>query len=113
MSAAQPTNTVRLCGSLSRWASPLGAAMHNAAYREQRLPWHYVPFEVAELAPALGRHGAYGADAAHRGLAAVDDRVIAAAACDARGISVGNGLDICERRACQNNGDAGSGRRRR
>ncbi len=44
---------VTLCGSLSRWASPLGAAMHNAAYRALGMSWHYVPFEVRELGPAL------------------------------------------------------------
>lgn len=44
---------VTLAGSLSRWASPLGAAMHNAAYRALGLDWHYVPFEISELEPAL------------------------------------------------------------
>ncbi len=37
-----------LCGSLSRWAVPLGAAMHNAGYRALGLDWHYVPFEMTE-----------------------------------------------------------------
>jgi shikimate dehydrogenase len=44
---------ITLCGSLSRWAVPLGAAMHNAAYRALALPWHYVPFEVSDLGAAL------------------------------------------------------------
>jgi shikimate dehydrogenase len=42
-----------LCGSLSRWAVPLGAAMHEAGYRALGLPWRYVPFEVTDLAGAL------------------------------------------------------------
>lgn len=42
-----------LCGSLSKFASPLGAAMHNAAYRAQGLSWHYVPFEIDDLRAAL------------------------------------------------------------
>jgi shikimate dehydrogenase len=37
-----------LCGSLSRWAVPLGAAMHQAGYRACSLDWHYVPFEIDE-----------------------------------------------------------------
>ena len=39
---------IALCGSLSRWAVPLGAAMHNAGYRALGLDWHYVPFEIDE-----------------------------------------------------------------
>lgn len=35
-----------LCGSLSRHASPLGCAMHMAGYRELRLDFVYVPFEL-------------------------------------------------------------------
>jgi shikimate dehydrogenase len=37
---------IELCGSLSRWAVPLGASMHQAAYEALGLPWHYVPFEI-------------------------------------------------------------------
>jgi shikimate dehydrogenase len=37
-----------LCGSLSRWAVPLGAAMHEAGYRALGLDWRYVPFEIDE-----------------------------------------------------------------
>ncbi len=44
---------IRLCGSLSRWAVSLGAAMHNAGYRALGLSWHYVPFEIDDLAGAL------------------------------------------------------------
>jgi shikimate dehydrogenase len=51
---------VVLCGSLSRMAVPLGAAMHNAAYRALGLDWHYVPFEVHELAPAIAAMRALG-----------------------------------------------------
>lgn len=37
-----------LCGSLSRWAVTLGAAMHEAGYRALGLDWRYVPFEIDE-----------------------------------------------------------------
>ena len=49
-----------LCGSLSKWASPLGAAMHNAGYRALGLDWHYVPFEVNDLGAALSGMRALG-----------------------------------------------------
>jgi shikimate dehydrogenase len=42
-----------LCGSLSRHAVGLGAAMHEAGYRALDLAWRYVPFEVTDLAGAL------------------------------------------------------------
>jgi shikimate dehydrogenase len=44
---------ITLCGSLSRWAVPLGAAMHEAGYRALGLSWRYVPFETRDLAGAL------------------------------------------------------------
>jgi shikimate dehydrogenase len=44
---------ITLCGSLSQWAVPLGAAMHNAAYRALGLDWHYVPFAIDDLPGAL------------------------------------------------------------
>ena len=44
---------ITLCGSLSKWAVPLGAAMHNAGYRALGIDWHYVPFEIDDLAGAL------------------------------------------------------------
>lgn len=43
-----PGSGLVLCGSLSRWAVPLGAAMHEAGYRVLGLPWRYMPFEVDE-----------------------------------------------------------------
>lgn len=42
-----------LCGSLSRWASRLGATMHQAGYEALGLDWRYVPFETEDLAGAL------------------------------------------------------------
>ena len=42
-----------MCGSLAKYASTLGAAMHEAGYREAGLRWHYVPFETEDLAGAL------------------------------------------------------------
>lgn len=39
---------ITLCGSLSLFASPVGAAMHNAGYRELGLPFTYVPFSLEE-----------------------------------------------------------------
>lgn len=39
---------IELCGSLSRWAVPLGAAMHEAGYEALGLQWRYVPFEIEE-----------------------------------------------------------------
>jgi shikimate dehydrogenase len=42
-----------LCGSLSRHAVPLGAAMHTAAHRALGLSWCYVPFETEDLEGAL------------------------------------------------------------
>lgn len=52
MSANSP---IVLCGSLSLFASPVGAAMHNAGYRELGLSFTYVPFslEEAQLVGAL------------------------------------------------------------
>ena len=44
---------ITLCGSLSKWAVTLGAAMHEAGYREAGLRWHYIPFETEDLAGAL------------------------------------------------------------
>jgi shikimate dehydrogenase len=44
---------ITLCGSLSRLASPLGRAMHEAGYRALGVPFTYVPFEVRDLAGAL------------------------------------------------------------
>ncbi|MEZ4372266.1 MAG: shikimate dehydrogenase [Polyangiaceae bacterium] len=46
---------ITLCGSLSLFASPVGAAMHNAAYGELGLAFTYVPFSLEEtqLADAL------------------------------------------------------------
>ena len=46
---------IALCGSLSRWAVPLGAAMHEAGYRVLELPFRYVPFELeaSELGAAI------------------------------------------------------------
>jgi shikimate dehydrogenase len=44
---------ITLCGSLSRWSSGLGAAMHEAGYRALGLDWRYVPFETRDLAGAL------------------------------------------------------------
>jgi shikimate dehydrogenase len=42
-----------LCGSLSQVASPLGRAMHEAAYRVVGIAFTYVPFEVQDLPGAL------------------------------------------------------------
>jgi len=44
---------ITLCGSLSRLASPLGRAMHEAGYRALGLAFAYVPFEVRDLAGAV------------------------------------------------------------
>ena len=51
-----------LCGSLSRWAVSLGAAMHEAGYRAVGLPWRYVPFEIdaARLEGAVAAMRALG-----------------------------------------------------
>ncbi|HZO15467.1 MAG TPA: shikimate dehydrogenase [Polyangiaceae bacterium] len=51
---------ITLCGSLSRHAVSLGAAMHDAGYRALGLRWHYVPFEVTDLAGALAGMRALG-----------------------------------------------------
>lgn len=42
-----------LCGSLSRFASPLGRVMHEAAYRALGLDYRYQPFEITDVAGAL------------------------------------------------------------
>ncbi len=42
-----------LCGSLSRFASPLGRVMHEAAYRALGLDYRYQPFEISDVASAL------------------------------------------------------------
>lgn len=47
------TSPITLCGSLSRWASRLGATMHQAGYDALGLDWRYVPFETDDLAGAL------------------------------------------------------------
>ncbi|HLK36959.1 MAG TPA: shikimate dehydrogenase [Polyangiaceae bacterium] len=44
---------ITLCGSISRLASPLGRAMHEAGYRALDLPFAYVPFEVQSARAAL------------------------------------------------------------
>jgi shikimate dehydrogenase len=44
---------VTLCGSLSQVASPLGRAMHEAAYRAVGIPFTYVPFAITDLAGAV------------------------------------------------------------
>ena len=49
-----------LCGSLSRWASRLGATMHQAGYDALGLDWRYVPFETDDLAGALAGMRALG-----------------------------------------------------
>ena len=51
---------VTLCGSLSQVASPLGRAMHEAGYRALGLAFTYVPFEVRDLAAAVGGMRALG-----------------------------------------------------
>ena len=51
---------ITLCGSLSQVASPLGRAMHEAGYRALGLAFTYVPFEVPELAAAIGGMRALG-----------------------------------------------------
>ncbi len=53
---------ITLCGSLSLFASPLGAAMHNAAYARLGLDFTYVPFSVSEgqLGDALAGMRALG-----------------------------------------------------
>jgi shikimate dehydrogenase len=51
---------ITLCGSLSQVASPLGRAMHEAGYRALGLAFTYVPFEVRELAAAVGGMRALG-----------------------------------------------------
>jgi shikimate dehydrogenase len=51
---------ITLCGSLSRHAVPLGAAMHNAGYRALGLGFTYVPFETSDLRGALAGMRALG-----------------------------------------------------
>jgi shikimate dehydrogenase len=51
---------ITLCGSLSKFAVSFGAAMHNAGYLALGLDWHYVPFEVNDLAGALSGMRALG-----------------------------------------------------
>ena len=51
---------VTLCGSISRLASPLGRAMHEAGYRALDLPYAYVPFEVQSARAALDAMRALG-----------------------------------------------------
>ncbi len=51
---------VVLCGSLSRLASPLGRAMHEAGYAALGLAFTYVPFEVQDVAGALAGMRALG-----------------------------------------------------
>jgi shikimate dehydrogenase len=51
---------ITLCGSLSRVAVSLGAAMHNAGYRALDLPFTYVPFQVEDLEGALAGMRALG-----------------------------------------------------
>jgi shikimate dehydrogenase len=51
---------ITLCGSLSRHAVPLGAAMHNAGYRALGLGFTYVPFETHDLRGALAGMRALG-----------------------------------------------------
>ena len=51
---------VVLCGSLSRLASPLGRAMHEAGYRALGLAFTYVPFEVRDVAAAIAGMRALG-----------------------------------------------------
>src|ERR1700685_1703474 len=47
------TVPVTLCGSLSRFPSPLGRSMHEAGYRALGLSFAYVPFDVRDLADAV------------------------------------------------------------
>ncbi len=54
------TAPLLLCGSLSRLASPLGRAMHEAGYCALGLAFTYVPFEVAELEGAIAGMRALG-----------------------------------------------------
>jgi shikimate dehydrogenase len=51
---------VTLCGSLSQVASPLGRAMHEAAYKAAGVAFTYVPFEVRDLPGALAGMRALG-----------------------------------------------------
>ncbi len=51
---------VTLCGSISRLAGPLGRSMHEAGYRALGLSFAYVPFEVTDLAGAIGGMRALG-----------------------------------------------------
>ena len=51
---------ITLCGSLSRVAVSLGAAMHNAGYGALGLRFTYVPFQVEDLAGALAGMRALG-----------------------------------------------------
>jgi shikimate dehydrogenase len=51
---------ITLCGSLSRLAVSLGAAMHNAGYAALGLRFTYVAFQVEDLAGALAGMRALG-----------------------------------------------------
>jgi shikimate dehydrogenase len=51
---------VILCGSISRLAGPLGRSIHEAGYRALGLAYTYVPFEVRDLAGAIGGMRALG-----------------------------------------------------
>ncbi len=42
-----------LCGSLSRFPSPLGRVMHEAAYKALGLDYRYQPFEIRDVRAAL------------------------------------------------------------
>src|SRR6478735_2856444 len=48
-----PAGIPVLCGSLSRFASPLGRRMHEAAYRALGLDYRYQPFEITDVRGAL------------------------------------------------------------
>ncbi len=49
-----------LCGSLSRYPSPLGRVMHEAAYRSLGLDYRYQPFEIRDVRAALDAMRALG-----------------------------------------------------
>lgn len=49
-----------LCGSLSRFPSPLGRVMHEAAYRALGLDYRYQPFEIHDVRAALDAMRALG-----------------------------------------------------